>query len=138
MNSGRVERLTENYEVGESGLSFSPDSRWIAFTAPDDMERYSMTNSRMYVRAVGDSGGAFRKIGADFDQSIRAGFWSDDASTIYFNAGVTVTTQLHALDVQTGQVRQLTNARAALSVSRDEDSGVIPVSYTHLTLPTKA
>ena len=135
VSSGRIERLTENYEVGESGLSFSPDSRWIAFTAPDDMERYSMTNSRMYVRAVGDSGGAFRKIGADFDQSIRAGFWSDDASTIYFNAGVTVTTQLHALDVQTGQVRQLTNARAALSVSRDEDSGVILIGYSDPVTP---
>jgi dipeptidyl aminopeptidase/acylaminoacyl peptidase len=135
VSSGRVERLTENYEVGESGLSFSPDSRWIAFTAPDDMERYSMTNSRMYVRAVGDSGGAFRKIGADFDQSIRAGFWSDDASTIYFNAGVTVTTQLHALDVQTGQVRQVTNARAALSVSRDEDSGVILIGYSDPVTP---
>ena len=135
VSSGRVERLTENYEVGESGLSFSPDSRWIAFTAPDDMERYSMTNSRMYVRAVGDSGGAFRKIGADFDQSIRAGFWSDDASTIYFNAGVTVTTQLHALDVQTGQVRQLTHERAALSVSRDEDSGVILIGYSDPVTP---
>ena len=135
VSSGRVERLTENYEVGESGLSFSPDSRWIAFTAPDDMERYSMTNSRMYVRAVGDSGGAFRKIGTDFDENIRAGFWSDDASTIYFNAGVTVTTQLHALDVQTGQVRQLTNARAALSVSRDEDSGVILIGYSDPVTP---
>ena len=135
VSSGRVERLTENYEVGESGLSFSPDSRWIAFTAPDDMERYSMTNSRMYVRAVGDSGGAFRKIGADFDQSIRAGFWSDDASTIYFNAGVTVTTQLHALDIRTGQVRQLTNARAALSVSSDEDSGVILIGYSDPVTP---
>ena len=137
VSSGQVERLTDNYEVGESGLSFSPDSRWIAFTAPDDMERYSMTNSRMYVRAVDDRGGAFRKIGTDFDENIRAGFWSDDASTIYFNAGVTVTTQLHAMDVQTGQVRQLTHERAALSVSRDEDSGVILIGYSDpITPPT--
>ncbi len=137
VSSGQVERLTDNYEVGESGLSFSPDSRWIAFTAPDDMERYSMTNSRMYVRAVDDRDGAFRKIGTEFDENIRAGFWSDDASTIYFNAGVTVTTQLHAMDVQTGQVRQLTHERAALSVSRDEDSGVILIGYSDpITPPT--
>ena len=135
VSSGQVERLTDNYEVGESGLSFSPDSRWIAFTAPDDMERYSMTNSRMYVRAVDDRGGAFRKIGTEFDENIRAGFWSDDAATIYFNAGVTVTTQLHALDVQTGQVRQLTHERAALSVSRDEDSGVILIGYSDPVTP---
>ncbi len=135
VSSGQVERLTDNYEVGESGLSFSPDSRWIAFTAPDDMERYSMTNSRMYVRAVDDRGGAFRKIGTEFDENIRAGFWSDDATTIYFNAGVTVTTQLHAMDVQTGQVRQLTHERAALSVSRDEDSGVILIGYSDPVTP---
>ena len=135
VSSGQVERLTDNYEVGESGLSFSPDSRWIAFTAPDDMERYSMTNSRMYVRAVDDRDGAFRKIGTEFDENIRAGFWSDDASTIYFNAGVTVTTQLHAMDVQTGQVRQLTHERAALSVSRDEDSGVILIGYSDPVTP---
>jgi dipeptidyl aminopeptidase/acylaminoacyl peptidase len=135
VSSGQVERLTDNYEVGESGLSFSPDSRWIVFTAPDDMERYSMTNSRMYVRAVDDRDGAFRKIGTEFDENIRAGFWSDDASTIYFNAGVTVTTQLHAMDVQTGQVRQLTHERAALSVSRDEDSGVILIGYSDPVTP---
>ncbi|HIF57674.1 MAG: S9 family peptidase [bacterium] len=134
-SSGQVERLTDNYEVGESGLSFSPDSRWIVFTAPDDMERYSMTNSRMYVRVVGDSGGEFRKIGTDFDENIRAGFWSDDANTIYFNAGVAVTTQLHAVDVQSGQVRQLTHERAALSVSRDEDSGVILIGYSDPVTP---
>ena len=135
VSSGQVERLTDNYEVGESGLSFSPDSRWIAFTAPDDMERYSMTNSRMYVRAVDDRDGSFRKIGTEFDENIRAGFWSDDATTIYFNAGVTVTTQLHAMDVQTGQVRQLTHERAALSVSRDEDSGVILIGYSDPVTP---
>ena len=135
VNSGEVERLTDNFEIGESGLSFSPDSRWMSFTAPDDMERYSMTNSRMYVRAVDDTGGAFRKLGADFDENIRTGFWSDDASTIYFNAGVTVTTQLHALDVQTGQARRLTHERAALSVSRDEDSNVILIGYSDPVTP---
>ena len=36
-----------------AGRSFSPDSRWIAFSAPDDIEKYSMTNGRLYLRAVG-------------------------------------------------------------------------------------
>ena len=99
--SGEIERLTDNYEIGEGGMSFSPDGRWIAFSAPDDMERYSMTENRVYIREVEDRGGAFRKLGADFDQSSSVGFWSGDSETIYFNAGVTVTTQLHALDVET-------------------------------------
>ena len=128
--TGEIERLTENREVNESGLSFSPDGRWIAFSAPDEMERYSMTENRVYIREVADRGGAFRKLGTDFDQSSSVGFWSGDSETIYFNAGVTVTTQLHALDVETGAVRQLTAERAALSVSRDEDTGTILIGYS--------
>ncbi|MDE0394909.1 MAG: S9 family peptidase [Gammaproteobacteria bacterium] len=128
--TGEIERLSDNREVSESGLSFSPDGRWIAFSAPDEMERYTMTENRVYIREVADRGGAFRKLGTDFDQSSSVGFWSGDSETIYFNAGVTVTTQLHALDVETGAVRQLTAERAALSVSRDEDTGTILIGYS--------
>ncbi len=133
--TGEIERLTNNYEVGEGGLSFSPDGHWIAFSAPDNMERYTMTENRVYIREVADRRGAFRKLGADFDQSSSVGFWSDDSETIYFNAGVTVTTQLHALDVATGAVRQLTGERAALSVSRDDDTGTILIGYSDPKTP---
>ena len=133
--TGEIERLTDNYEVGEGGLSFSPDGRWIAFSAPDDMERYSMTENRVYIREVGDRGGAFRKLGTGFDQSSSVGFWSEDSKTIYFNAGVKVTTQLHALDVETGAVRQLTEEQAALSVSRDDDTGILLVGYSDPKTP---
>ncbi len=37
--SGQIERLTKNEEVGESAVSFSPDGKLIAFSAPDDMEK---------------------------------------------------------------------------------------------------
>ena len=133
--TGEIERLTDNYEVGEGGLGFSPDSRWIAFSAPDEMERYSMTENRVYIREVDDRGGAFRKLGAEFDQSSSVGFWSEDSETIYFNAGVKVTTQLHALDVETGAVRQLTEERAALSVSEDDDTGTILINYSDPRTP---
>src|SRR5690606_37295280 len=48
--SGSIERLTDNEEVSESSLSFSPDSRWVAFSGPDDLTRYTMTNRRVYLR----------------------------------------------------------------------------------------
>ena len=135
--SGHVERLTDNYEVGESGTQFSPDGRWIAFSAPDEMERYSMTENRIYIRAVEDRGGAFRKLGSSFDQSLSVGFWAEDSKTIFFNTGVTVTNQLHALDIERDEVRQVTNERAVVSVNRDEDTGVILINYQDpMTPPT--
>ena len=133
--TGKIERLTDNYEIGEGGMSFSPDGRWIAFSAPDDMESYSMTERRIYIREVDDRRGAFRKLGADFDQSSSVGFWSEDSETIYFNAGVKVTTQLHALNVESGEVRQLTQERAALYVSKDDDTGTILINYSDPKTP---
>lgn len=134
--TGNIERLTNNYEIGEGGLGVSPDGRWVFFGGPDDMERYSMTESRLYIRDINDRGGAFRKLGSEFDQSVGGGFWSEDGSTIYFNAGVTVTSQLHALDVATGEVRQITDERAVLSVSRDDDSGAILIGYQDPKMPS--
>ena len=128
--SGSIERLTKNDEVGEGGGSFSPDSRWIAFSAPDDMVRYSMTENRVYLRDVGAKGQPFRKLGSSFDGSVSVGFWSEDGGTIYFNTGIKVTAQLFALDAATGAVRQITDERAAVRVGRDDDTGALLIDYT--------
>jgi len=135
ISTGHIERLLENYEVGESGLSFSPDGRLVAFSGPDDLEQYSMTENRVYVREIDDRGGEFRKLGSSFDQSLSVGFWSENSRTIYFNAGVRVTTQLHSVDVESGEVRQITDEMAALSVNRDDDTGVILIGYSDPTTP---
>jgi dipeptidyl aminopeptidase/acylaminoacyl peptidase len=135
--TNQIERLVKNNEVEESQVSFSPDSRWIAFSAPDDLEKYSMRNDRIYLRAVADHNGKWRKLGSGHDGDLSIGFWSNDGGTIYFNAGVRATTQCLALDVQKDAVRQVTSEKAALTVSRDDDSGVILISYSDgVTPPT--
>ena len=131
-----VERLTKNREVGEGGLSFSPDSRWIAFSAPDDMDKYSMTNGRVYLRAVADRGKPFRKLGGAFDGDVSVGFWSKDAQTIYFNEGWKATNQLFALDVPKNAVRRITSEQASLSVNRDDESGVLLATYSDGATPS--
>ena len=133
--TGTIERLTDNYEVGEGSLQVSPDGRWIIFTAPDDMSGYTMTENRVYLRDLTDSGGSFEKLGGGYDGGVGAGFWSDDGNTIYFGAGVRVTTQLHALDIRSGDVRQITDERGVLNVSRDDDSGAILIGYSDPTTP---
>ena len=135
LSSGHVERLTHNYEVGESSTQFSPDGNWIAFSAPDEMGRYSMTENRIYIREISDRGGDFRKLGSGFDQSLSVGFWSEDSRTIYFNTGVTVTQQLWALDIEQDEVHQITAERASLSVARDESSGAILINYQDPVTP---
>jgi dipeptidyl aminopeptidase/acylaminoacyl peptidase len=126
---GSIERLTETFEVGPGGPFFSPDGRWIAFTAPEEMGRYTMDNRRVHLRAVDDRGGAFRVLGRDFDGHVGVNFWSDDGSTIYFNEGIRATRQLLALDVNSDRVRQVTREEATIGVSRDDDTGTLLINY---------
>jgi dipeptidyl aminopeptidase/acylaminoacyl peptidase len=90
----------------------------------------------VYVRAVTARGQPFRKIGSAFDGDVSVGWWSEDGGTIYFNAGVKATNQLMALDVERGEVRQLTDAQASLSVSRHEDSGTLLISFSDGRTPS--
>jgi dipeptidyl aminopeptidase/acylaminoacyl peptidase len=136
--TGRIERLTDNREVSEGGPDFSPDGRWVAFTGPDDLTRYTMGSRRVYLRKVDDRGGAFRKLGGAHHDHVSLGFWSEAGSTLYFNAGVRATTQLLALDVESDVVRQVTDEDAALSVSRDSDTGVLLINYSDPRTPSTA
>jgi dipeptidyl aminopeptidase/acylaminoacyl peptidase len=135
-SSGSIERLTRNFEVPEGTPRFSPDSKWIAFTAPDDMTRYSMTNGRVYLRAVDAKGKPFRKLGGSFDGDVSIAFWSKDGGTIYFNEGWRATNQLFALDVSRDAVRQVTSEKASLSFDQDEDTGALLITYSDGDTPS--
>ncbi|MEO5896088.1 MAG: S9 family peptidase [Vicinamibacterales bacterium] len=128
--SGSIERLTTNFEVSESAVSFSPDSKWIAYSAPDDVAKYSMTNGRLYLRGVDEKGKPFKKLGQAFDGSVSADFWSKDGSMIYFNEGIKATNQLMALDVQNNVVSQVTTEKGSVAIDRDEATGVLLVNFS--------
>ena len=129
-----IERLTKNDETAESGLTFSPDSKTLAFSASDDMTAYNMKNRRVYVRDVAAKGQPFRKIG-DYDGDVSADFWSADGRTIYFNEGMKATQQLFALDVATGKCTAVTQVAGVVSVSQDEGTKRLLVSYNDPTNP---
>jgi dipeptidyl aminopeptidase/acylaminoacyl peptidase len=133
--TGTTERLTTNGEIGESVLSFSPDAKWVAFSAPDDLEKYGMSNTRAYIRAIADRGKPFRKLGNTFDGNVSVGFWAADSSTVYFNEGIKATNQVVALDVSHNTTRPLTEEKGTVSVERDQETGVLLLSYSDGTTP---
>jgi dipeptidyl aminopeptidase/acylaminoacyl peptidase len=132
----KIERITSNTEIPESDLEFSPDSKWIAFSAPDDTTKYSLTNNRVYLRRVDDHGGQFKKLGGNFDGDVSIAFWSKDAKTIYFNEGIKATNQLMALDTDKNVVRQVSGVKASLNTSQDEDSKLLILNYADPRTPS--
>lgn len=123
--SNKLTRVTDN-RVSEGQMSFSPDSRWLAFTAPDEFTY--MRNTRIYVTAV--DGGPVKKLGNEFDNNISFGFWSPDSKTIYFNDQVGTTTNLYRLTTATNRVEPVTREQGLVMTSRDEDTDVMLVSYS--------
>ncbi len=129
--TGKIERLTENKEIGESPLSFSPDSKTIAYSGADNFEYFR--NNRLYIRPV--TGGPWKKLGDGFDGDVSASFWSEDGKTVYFNEGWRATSQLFAVSTDTGKVTQITKENATLFVAQDEDTKTLLVSYADSTSP---
>lgn len=134
-SAGTIERLTTNAEISESTLSFSPDAKWVAFSGPDDLEKYGMSNARAYIRAIAHRGKPFRKLGNTFDGDVSIGFWAADSSTLYFNEGIKATNQVVALDVSHNTTRPLTEEKGSVSVERDAETGVLLLSYSDGTTP---
>jgi dipeptidyl aminopeptidase/acylaminoacyl peptidase len=124
--TGRVERLTDNAEIGESPLSFSPDGQWIAFSAANDFT-YAR-DPKVYLRRLDAAGGPWRKLGAAHDGPVTVGWWAPDGRAIYYSTGVRATVQVMAVDVATGAVRQVTSAPAVTRAQGDDDTGRILVT----------
>ncbi len=131
--TGAMERLTNNADIEEGGIVFSPDSKLLAFSAADDFEFFR--NERIYVRPVSDSTAPLRKLGSDFDGDLHIAFWSSDSRTIYCNAGVGATNQLLSVSVSTGKTSQLTHDEASTQISYDRHAKVFTASYSNPTTP---
>ena len=133
--TGNIERLTNNKEVGESLVSFSPDSRWIAFSASDDMTKYNMKNERVYLRRVDDRGGQWRKLGQSFDGDVGIDFWSPEGDAIYWNAGVKASNQLMRLDIAKNTTAPAGFPRGSMNVDYDPDAKRYVFTYADPTMP---
>ena len=127
LTSGAIERLTNNVDLGENGLSFSPDGQWVGFSAPNDFTYFR--DNKVYLRRTTDKGGQWRKLGGAYDGDVGIGWWSEDGKTIYYSDGVRATMQLMALDIASDRVTQVTDNKATTNVQYDEDAKRYVIAY---------
>ncbi len=134
LQSAGVRRVTENH-VAEGPPRFSPDSQWLAFSAPYGGFSLPTTNTKLYVTPV--SGGPLRKLLADWDYSSSTeASWSSDSKLLYFIGGVGVNRHLFSVRVADGKVAQLTNERGLVNGGFDPQTGFFLLTFADPSQPT--
>jgi dipeptidyl aminopeptidase/acylaminoacyl peptidase len=115
---GPRQQLTKN-NVGESNLRWSPDGRWITFTADatqDGTFRY-VAPSRLF--AISSTGGDVAPLMGDFKVGLSGGYeWAPDGKAVYLNLNQGVTRQLVRLEIKESNGR-LSPGRRRLLYSGD-------------------
>jgi len=141
VGTGNIERITKNDLIQETPISFSPDSKLMAFSASDDFK--FMHNEKTYVRPVAQANAPLKKLGSNLDIDVRVGgrgggggdggaessFWSAKGDSIYFNSGYHATTQFYVVSTETGIAKQLTDMKGTITVARDAEAKRFLITY---------
>jgi len=125
LDTNAITRITNNSVIVRFP-SFSPDSKWLAFTIPDG-EKEIMNRRKIYV--VPSEGGEVKELLNDFDYTGINYFWSDDSKYIYFQAQVGVTNPLFRVSIENDKLEQITNFHGMTWYSKDKDSGKFIIYY---------
>ncbi len=128
LDTNTISRITNN-SVDEWYLSFSPDSKWLAFTIPDG-EKEFMNLRKIYV--IPSKGDKANKLLNNFNYEPWISFWSDDSRYIYFTAQVGVDYHLFRVSIDNDHIEQITKLGGFWysSFIKDEDSGKFIIGYT--------
>ncbi|MGH9769520.1 MAG: S9 family peptidase [Blastocatellia bacterium] len=101
-------QLTTN-PAGDTNPQWSPDGKWIAYTANADPKSWAAKTDLMLVPA---GGGPARNLTKDFFESISAGgsgpAWAPDGKTLYFSSGVGAYTHIFSVPAGGGAAKQIT------------------------------
>ena len=105
---GAPRQLTTN-PGADSGPQWSPDGKWIAYTANADQKSWAAKTDVLVVSA---NGGSPRNLTKDFFESVGPGgsglAWAPDGAALYFSSGVGMYTHIFSVPADGGKITQIT------------------------------
>ncbi len=112
VDGGKAKQVTNNNNP-EKGPDLSPDNRTILYTAWTDENDQPYFEDNLFI--IDADGGNPRQMLGNFDHDIQQAEWSDDGTHIYFRANLGVHNELFQLNVESGNIKQLTNGEHTIN-----------------------
>ncbi len=131
LNTNTISRITNNSVMERPlsfSLSFSPNSKWLAFSIPDGGK--DPDNLRK-IYFIPSEGGEVKKLLNDFDYASFNSFWSDDSRYIYFTSQVGVNIHLFKVSIDNNQIEQITHFDGIIRLYKDIESGKFFIDYSN-------
>ncbi|MBA7624835.1 Dipeptidyl-peptidase 5 [subsurface metagenome] len=126
LTSNTISQITNN-SVDEWALTFSPDSKWVAFICAGG--EIFMNLGKIYI--ISTEEGETKKLLSNFDyDDFLSYFWSDDSRYIYFTSQIGVDYHLFRVSIDNDQIEQITKFGGNNFFKKDKDSGKIFISYS--------
>ena len=117
---GGTPRQLTTYPGANNNPQWSPDGKWIAYTAGNDSKSWVAKTDVMVIAA---EGGTPRNVTQSFYESVGGGLtWAPDGKTIYFLSGVGMYNHIYSASVSGGKVTPITNGNqfyGAFDLSND-------------------
>ena len=100
---GTLIRITD-YEGGDGSPAWSPDGRWIAYTAGINDPRFGAFETRHLAVTPTDGGGERRILTEVLDRNVGSPQFTDDGTGIWVSVGDEGNNHIARVEVQTGEV----------------------------------
>jgi dipeptidyl aminopeptidase/acylaminoacyl peptidase len=127
--NGRVRQLTDTRGC-EYEPSWSPDGKWIAYTATKrDVTTIDSVAEDAHVWVIDAGGGAGRELTAAQDRRARSPRWSQDSRSIFFLAGNRGRTLIYRVGAESGKTVALFDNEVAASNKTDDYFSFPPRLY---------
>lgn len=133
VDGGKITTVTKSNAAADSGVSFSPDGKWLAYRA---QTKPGSEADRWQLMILPTSGkGKAKSLTPKFDAWPEDFVWAPDSRSIYFTAEVEGRTPVFQVSLNGGEPRKVVEGHSIRSLTLSNDGKTMAFARVAMTFP---